>query len=292
MVLSEDSAVGNNYREFVSGRETYVARYLAGIAADGSDLVAAPDRRRIVVLTAAFTPMVAVAALPVTVIVAGAASVVANLTWGWLGVVVLVGGVLVIGYMTARLAGNYQDVPANRGPRRWLPLGATVVVVGVCLSEMVSGSRIPDPVIVLCFASMVWIVGVLPLAAGHWGPTRRALWVLAPTVMFVTIVFVWTHGLFWLRFSSAVGELDAIAERAVNGDQITDDTHANGFTVHHITVGQIGRNPACDVGLWISGWHEDDTRYIAHCNARPTGDFTHLADDWWQLAGKQPPSDL
>ena len=48
----------------------------------------------------------------------------------------------------------------------------------------------------------------------------------------------------------------------------------------------------CDVELWITGWHADDTRYIAHCAGELKGDFRHLAGEWWQLKGKSPPSDL
>jgi hypothetical protein len=244
------------------------------------------------VLTAAFTPMVAVAALPVTALAAVIASIVANVTARWIGLVVLLAAVLLMGYGTARWSGNYQDVPARRGWRRWLPLAATVVVVGSCLAEIVSGSRAPDPVIPLWFASMVWVAGFLPLAAGHWGSGRRALWAIGPAVTFVTILFVWTQGFFSLRFARAVDDLDTLAQDVANGAQVPDGTHAGGFAVHHVSRGQIGGNQGCDVGFWITGFHAEDTRYIAHCVDQPKGDLTHLAGDWWELEGKQPPSDL
>ena len=172
------------------------------------------------VLTMAFTPMMAVAALPVTAMVAVVASIVANVTAGWVGLVVLVAAVVGLGYLTARWAAGYDGVPATRGWRRWLPLAATVVVAGLCLAEIVSGSRAPDPVIVLWFASIVWVAAFFPLAAGAWGPARRALWAVGPAVTFVAIVFVWTQGFFWLRFERAVPDFDALAQQVANGDQV------------------------------------------------------------------------
>jgi hypothetical protein len=262
------------------------------MAAGGIEAITPPDRRRMVVLTAAFIPMVAVAALPVTAVAAVLASIVANVTARWVGLVVLLAAVFALGYGTARWAANYQDVPATRGWRRWFPLAATVVVVGACLAEIVSGSRAPDPVIVLWFSSIAWVAAFLPLAAGHWSPGRRAMWTVGPAVTCFAILFVWTQGFFSLRFSRAVGDLDALAQQLANGDQVTDGTQAGGFGVHHVSVGQIGGNPGCDVGFWITGFHAEDTRYVAHCVDHPKGEFTHLAGDWWELEGKQPPSGL
>jgi hypothetical protein len=111
-------------------------------------------------------------------------------------------------------------------------------------------------------------------------------------VTFVTILFVWTQGFFSLRFARAVPELDAVAQQIANGEQIADGTDAGGFAVHHVSRGHIGGNEGCDVGFRITGFHAEDTRYIAHCVDHPKGDFTHLAGDWWELEGKQPPSDL
>ena len=161
---------------YVSGLERYIEQYRATTAAGGTEGIAPSGRRRMLLLTAAFTPMIAVAALPLTAGSSVVASIVANVTARWVGVVVLVTAVVGLGYLTARWAARYDDVPATLGWRRWLPLAATVVVVGSCLTEIVSGSRAPDPVIVLWFASIVWVAAFLPLAAGVWGPGRRALW--------------------------------------------------------------------------------------------------------------------
>jgi len=255
-------------------------------------LTAPPDRRRMLVLTAAFTPMVAVAALPVTAGLAVVAELVADATARWVGVVVLVAAVVGLGYLTARWAAKYDDVPATRGWRRWLPLAATVVVVGLCLGEIVSGSRAPDPVIVLWFASVVWVVAFLPLAVGVWGPARRALWAVGPAVTLAAIVFVWTQGFFALRFARAVPDLDVLAQQVATGEHVADGTHVGGFVVHDVNLGRLGRTAGCDVELWITGWHDEDTRYITHCVDHPEGDFTHLAGDWWQLEDRTPPSDL
>jgi hypothetical protein len=277
---------------FVSGVERYVEQYRARTAAGGIGGTGPPDRRRVLVLTAAFSPMIAVAALPVTAGVAVVAFFIGNVTARWVGLVVLVAAVLGLGYLTARWAARYDDMPATRGWRRWLPLTATVVVVGSCLAEIVSGSRAPDPVLVLWLASMVWVVAFLPLAAGVWGPARRALWAVGPAVTVASIVFVWTQGFFSLPFARAVAEFDALAQQVVSGDHVADGTHAGGFVVHDVNLGRLGRNAGCDVEFWITGWHEEDTRYIAHCVRHPNGDFTHLKGDWWELKDKTPPSDL
>ncbi len=277
---------------YVSGRERYIEEYLAHMATGGNQTTAKPDRRRMLILTAAFTPMIAVAALPITAVVAVVASIVANVTARWIGLVVLVVAVLALGYGMAHWAANYDDVPATKGVRRWLPLAATVVVVASCLAEIVSGSHAPDPVLPLWFASIVWVFTFLPLATGVWGRARRALWAVGPAVTFVAIVFVWTQGFFSLRFAYAVHDLDHVAQEVERGDPVPPGTHAGGFVVHDVNRGHIGGNQGCDLGFWITGWHQQDTRYLAHCVGHPKGDFTHLAGDWWQLADKQPPSNL
>jgi hypothetical protein len=276
----------------VSGADRYIEDYRAKMAGGGTQAIAPPDRRRMIILTAAFTPMIAVAALPLTALIAVVASIVANVTARWLGLVVLAVGVLAMGFGMAHWAAKYDDVPATRGVRRWLPLAATVVVVAACLAEIVSGSHAPDPVLPLWFASIVWVFSFLPLAAGTWRPGRRALWAVGPAVTFVAILFVWTQGFFSLRFARAVSDLDRVADQIANREPIRDGTHAGGFVVHHVSPGHIGGNEGCDVGFWITGWHQQDTRYIAHCVGHPKGEFTHLAGDWWQLTDKHPPSDL
>ena len=60
------------------------------------------------------------------------------------------------------------------------------------------------------------------------------------------------------------------------------------FEVHHI---EAVRYSGCDFAFWITGWHEDDTRYILHCTGDPQ-DVTHLEGNWWQLEDKIPPDDL
>ena len=277
---------------YVSGAERYIEQARARMAAGRVGGIAPPNRRRMVALTAAFTPMMAVAVLPLTAVVAAVAWMVANATARWVGVVMVVAAAVGLGYVTARWARKYDDVPAVRGLRRWLPLAATVVVAAVGLAEIVSGSRVPDPVIVLWLASMVWVAAFLPLATGVWGPARRALWAVGPTVTLAAIVFVSTQGLFSLRFGRAVSDFDVLAQQVATGGRVADGTHAGGFVVHNVNVGRLGKNAGCDVELWITGWHADDTRYIAHCVGRPRGDFSHLAGDWWQLEGRTPPSNL
>ena len=276
----------------VSGVERYVEQYRAHGSTGRPGDIAPPGHRRMLLLTMAFTPMVAVAVLPLTALVSAVAWMIGNVTARWIGVGVLVAVVVGLGYGIARWAVNFDGGPASRGWRRWLPLGTTVVVAGASLAEIVSGSRAPDPVLVLWLASVVWVAAFVPLAAAAWGPARRALWAIGPTLTFAAIMVVWTQGFFSLRFGRAVADLDALAQQVADGDRIPDGTHAGGFVVHDVNLGRLGRNAGCDVELWITGWHEDDTRYIAHCVRRPRGDFTHLASDWWQLEDRTPPSRL
>ena len=267
----------------VSGAERYIEQYLDTLAARGG-VIAPPDRRRILVLTAAFTPMMTVAALPVTAVVVVVAAIVSTVTAAWVGLMVQAAAGVALGFLTARWAANHRGEPAKRGWRRWLPLATTFVIVGVCLAEIVSGSRAPDPVIPLWLASMAWVAAFFPLAAGVWGPVRRALWAVGPAVTFAAIVFVWTQGFFSLRFAGAVPELDVLAQQVANGGHVSDGTHAGGFVVHEANVRRLGKNAGCDLEFWITGWHEEDTRYIAHCVGHLRGDFfTHLSGDWWQL---------
>ena len=145
----------------------------------------------------------------------------------------------------------------------------------------------PDPVIVLWLASLVWVAAFLPLATGVWGPARRVLWTVGPVVTSAAILFVSTQGFFSLRFGRAVSEFDELARRVVNGELAADGTQVGGFEVHGINRGRLGRSSGCDVELWITGWHEDDTRYIARCVGDPEG-LDHLAHDWWQIERNRP----
>lgn len=197
---------------YVSGTERCIEGYRARMAARRG-VIAPPDRRRILVLTAAFTPMMVVAALPLTAVVAAIVSIV---TASWVGLVMRVAVAVGLGYLTARWAATRYREPAMRGWRRWLPLATTFAVAGVCLAEIVSGSRTPDPVIPLWFASMAWVAAFLPLATGVWAPVRRALWAVGPAVTFAAIVFVATQGFSSLRFARAVPDLDVLAQQLVD----------------------------------------------------------------------------
>ena len=241
-------------------------------------------------LTAAFTPMVAVAVLPVTAVVAAVAWTIANATSRWVGVVMLLAVVVGLGYVTARLAITYDDVPADRGWRRWLPLAATIVVVVAGLAEILTGSRAPDPVIVLWLASLVWVAAFLPLATRCLGGDasgdvdRRPRGDLRGDPVRVDA------GVLLDAVRACGSEFDELAQRVVDGEQIADGTQVGGFVVHDINRGRLGRSSGCDVEFWITGWHEEDTRYIAHCVGEPEG-LDHLARDWWQIE-RTPPGNL
>ena len=168
----------------------------------------------------------------------------------------IVAVVVGLGYFTTRIAIRYDDVPADRGWRRWLPLAATIVVVVAGLAEILTGSRAPDPVIVLWLAALVWVAAFLPLAtasgrhAGACGPSARGDLGGDPVRV--------DAGVFSLRFGRAAAEFDELAQRVVNGEQIPEGTEVGGFEVHSVNQGRLGRSSGCDVELWITGWHDED----------------------------------
>ena len=259
------------------------------------DLVAVepPDKRRMVALTAAFTPMVTVGALPITALVATIASIIANVTARWVGLIVLAVSMVTLGYAVARIAAHYQDVPRRHGWRRWVPLVSSVVVVAGCVTEIASGSKAPDPIMAVWFGGLAWLFGMMPYAAGKWGPGRKALWIVAPAVTAVAIMFVWTQGFFSFRFARAAPQFDAIAAQVAAGDHVQSGQHVDSFVVRRIDPGHVGGYEGCDLGIKITGWHTDDTRYIAHCTGHPKSDarhpdykYSHLSGNWWEVKGK------
>ena len=63
--------------------------------------------------------------------------------------------------------------------------------------------------------------------------------------------------------------------------------------MRRIDPGHIGGYEGCDVGIKITGWHELDTRYVAHCVGHPASDarhpdyeYNHLSGHWWEVEGK------
>jgi hypothetical protein len=276
----------------VANLDHFVQQWRTNVA--GRAEVVRVDGRRMLALTAELTPMVAVAAaFPVTVVLALLTEYIGKVTALWVGIVLLAAALIVLGYMAARWAVSHPGLPVTYGWRRRLPLVATVVIVAECVAEMASGSRAPtDPVIVLCLGSIAWLFAFLPLATSPRTKAHRVVWIAIPALTLVTTLFVSTQALFWLRFKLAVSDLDAVAERVVEGQKVPDGTHAGGFVLHYVQGGHIRGNEGCDAGMWITGWHQDDTRYIAHCVGEPSGNFSHLEGDWWQVNDMLRPSDL
>jgi hypothetical protein len=100
-------------------------------------------------------------------------------------------------------------------------------------------------------------------------------------------------GFFSFRFGRAEPELDAIAAAVAAGERVQGGGHVGTFVVRRIDPGHIGGYEGCEVGIKITGWHEEDTRYIAHCTAHPKRDAAHpdykyndLSGDWWEVVGK------
>ena len=278
--------------QHVSGRDRYIEEYLAHMATGGNQVVARPNRRRMLVLTAAFTPMIAVAALPVTAVVAVVASIVANVTARWVGLVVLVVAVVALGYGMARWAAKYDDVPATRGGAagsRWRRRSWSSVPAWL---RSCRGSHAPDPVI----AALVRIDGVgvrVPSTGGRClGAGASSTVGGRPRGDVLGDRVRVDAGLLLVAICPRSPRPRRVARRGRRGDPIPR-RHTRGRLRGALSQHRPHRRePGCDLGFWITGWHEEDTRYLAHCVGHPKGDFTHLAGDWWQLADKQPPSNL
>lgn len=238
---------------------------------------------RFVALTAAFTPMVAVGALPVTALLGFGTSVLANATSAWVGLVVMITVVVVMGAWTARFALANQGAPRDRGWRRLVPFAITAGVVAAGLTEIVSGSKAADPVLALWFLAFAWMIVFVPRGRRRWSGAERILWAAAPTVTAVTIVVVWTAGLFAYRFDRSIDELDAYVKALEAGEQ-----YQAGVEVGDFTIKNRGILRGCDRAFRIEGWHELDDRWIAYCpSGEPTGDgIDHLAGHWYEFPGR------
>jgi hypothetical protein len=238
------------------------------------------------VVVAMCAPMAAVALLPVTAFAGFVASTVAVWLGSVAGAVVLLSVVFVVGYLIATVLFDYGSRPADSGWRRFLPHGVTAGVVAAGLTEIISGSRAPDPVIALWFLALAWLVVLSAHVHERWSAVDRAVWFAGPIVTIAVIVVVWTSGFFALRFERSVDALDVYVSRLEAGQQFVPRTHVGWFTV--LSVREV---PGCRAAFEITGWHEGDDRLIAECPngaaARP--DLEHLAGDWYEYVDRPGP---
>ena len=224
-------------------------------------------------------PMAAVALAPVTAL----AGVIASALALWIGTVVgavfLISVVLVVAYLIATVLFDYGSRPHDSGWRRFLPHAVSAGVLTAGLTEIISGSRAPDPVIALWFIALAWLVVFGAHVDARWSVARYVLWLSGPLVTVAMIIVIATSGFFALRFDRSVADLDAYVARLEAGERFVPHTEVGWFTLESRRL-----LPGCADAFVITGWHENDDRSIAYCPAGPppNSDADHLSGSWYE----------
>lgn len=241
------------------------------------------SRKRILALTLAFSPMLAMGALPVTAMIGIGAQAVSHFTSIGIGELFFVVIIVSAGAWLAKSAVAWPRLAADTGPTRWLPVAVTILIVIAGVAEIASGSRAPDPVLAMWFLSFGWLFVFYPRSRQRWTHGMRALWAIGPLVTTAVIVVVWTAGFFAYRFDRSLDELDRYVAELDAGVPYHAGAQVGDFTI-------IGRGSlrGCDRAFHIEGWHEHDDRWIAHCPGGPASPHgvDHLAGDWYEYPGR------
>ncbi len=260
--------------------DRFLAAQRAALSATASERVG--GRRRWLALTLGLAPMLAVALLPITAVLMVAVAVVAGVTANWVDVV-LPATLCVAGAAWAARRSLAASMSPPFGRRRTVV--AAAITVGLCVAaatEVVSGSRAPDPVLAMWFLAFAWLFVFLPMAGQRWSGVERAMWIVGPLFTAIVIVVVWTEGFFAYRFDRSVDEFDAYVAELDAGLKY----HA-GARLGYFEIEARGRLRGCDRAFRIDGWHESDQRWIAHCpDGKPDGRrIRRLTGDWYQFPG-------
>ena len=236
--------------------------------------------RRRVALTLAFSPMLAMGALPVTAMVGLGAQAVSHFTSIGIGEIFFAVLVLVAGAWLARTAVSWPRRVRDEGLARYAPHAVTLLVVAAGVTEIASGSRAPDPVLALWFFAFAWLFVFYPRSRQRWSPARRVLWAIGPLVTTAVIIVVWTAGFFAYRFDRSLDDFDAYAAELDGGGRYHVGDRVGDFTIVGSTV-QRG----CEHAFRIDGWHASDLRWIAYCPDGPAvrSGVEHLAGDWYEF---------
>jgi hypothetical protein len=271
-----------------SGRERYIEQYRRDHAGGGARAEVArlggpvPVRRRLgtaVALGAVSVPGL----LPFTALVGVAVTGLGRAFGPVAAVVAFVVVFAAVGAVVQRV--GVAQAGARRGGRRRAAVAAaaTALVVAAAVTEMASGSRAPDPILLLWFAAFAWLLVFVPLVDMAWSALERWCWTVAPVAVLVLAPFVATDGYFGLRFDRARADLDRYVAEIDAGATFVAGREVGGFTVH-----SRGRLAGCDHAFRISGWHERDDRWIAWCPTAAPPDAAgveHLAGDWYEYDG-------
>ena len=220
--------------------------------------------QRLVALTLAFAPMVALGALPVTAMVGLGAQALSHFTSVGIGEMFFAAIVLATGAWLAKTAVSWPRLVNDTGLNRYLPVAITILLVAAGVTEIVSGSRAPDPMLPMWFLAFGWLFVFFRRSRQVWTPGRRLLWTIGPLVTTVVIVVVWTAGFFAYRFDRSLDDLNAYVAELDSGTR-----YRAGVQVGDFTILSRGFLRGCDRAFRIDGWHERDDRWIAYCPDGP-----------------------
>lgn len=235
---------------------------------------------RLLALTLAFAPMLAIGVLPVTAMVGLGAQAVSHFTSIGVGEVFFAAIVLIAGAWLARTAVSWPRRVRDTGLNRYVPAAITTLLVTVGVIEIVSGSKGPDLVLAIWFLAFAWLFVFFPRSRQVWSPGRGLLWTAGPLVTAAVIVVVWTSGFFAYRFDRSLDDLNAYVAELDSGG-----TYRAGAVVGDFTIRRRGFLRGCDYAFQIEGWYQSDDRWIAYCPTNPPSGsgIAALGGDWHEF---------
>jgi hypothetical protein len=271
-------------RQLPTGAARFVEQYRRHQLGEGLGYDAlVTSRRRFVAITLALTPMLALAVLPATFLVAVIVGMFGEMIGiDWIGPLLLVLAWLTIAAVVAQRTVYDARGGDDRGWRRWLPLATVAALVVLGLIEIASGSNAADPVLLMWLVAIVWCFVFIAHAHRPWPPATAVMWALAPIVVTVVLVLAGTGGLFSLRFARSEDALTDLARKSAAGETVLIGTKAGWFEIT-----RRDQVPGCDAGFRIDGWYQTDDRWVAWCPEQPPlfGEHSHLTGDWYEITG-------
>jgi hypothetical protein len=242
------------------------------------------SRWRQVGTTVALWPMLAVAALPVTFLLAAGFSIALDpFGAGPLSVAVVALVALGVAWFAARHLLSLPEPSTSQSTwRRLLALSLAIAYGWIGVAEVVTGGRFADAVLLAWLLGIAWCWSFAGQDRRRWPRRRVALWAIAPLAVVLVFALELSAGFFAVRFDAARSDLTDVARRIAAGEDVPVGTEVGSFEVG------IRRNvPDCETSFVLDGWWRDDERWIAWC---PAGEPTRVAlgvhslgGDWYEV---------
>lgn len=236
--------------------------------------------RRTVVVTLALAPVLALAALPGTFLLALLVAIFGEMTGAdWVGPSLFVIGLVAVAAIVAQRTAHDARSGHERGWRRRLPAATVAGLVVLGAIEIWTGSNAPDPVLAMWLLAIVWVFLFIARARRPWPPATALMWAAAPVVVAVVLVLAGTGGMFAWRFERSESELTDLARRSAGGEQVI------GARAGWFDIRRRDQVPGCEVGFRIDGWYATDDRWVAWCPEQPPlfGEHAHVTGDWYEI---------